>query len=880
MNTPSRTVIIAGFSAIAVLVLGVMLLWLRAARINADRLDRIVDEQKEQRLIFTMRDAAHKRSLSLFHMATLDDPFERDDEYLRFKQYATDFILARDELLEKHLQTGERPVWEKVRPIIARGSAAQNLTAEHILDGRTADAYRMLHNEVIPIQQAVMTPLTEMLEIAQDTVQTELSDAASDNRTAYILVTVLGGGALIMVISIGVFVLKRTESAEAALLEQSQRLRSLYETTSLPGLTLEDQVNTILRRGCEFLGVEMARVCRIDRSAQTNTFLYTWSVPGLPLNPGTVVPLHKSFCSIAIGMKEPLALSHAGRSAYKDHECYDFTGLETYVAAPVFLKGELYGTVNFAARAPRPQPFNERDLDLVKLIASWIGVTLERVAAQSELSVAKEAAESASRAKSSFVANMSHEIRTPLTAIVGYAESLGDPALGAAERDNAVKTVVRSSRHLAQVINDILDLSKIEAGQLQVERLAMSPFDVLAEVESVIAMQARDKGLGFHLNYRFPLPARISSDPVRLKQILLNLCANAVKFTERGAVDVDVTADAARRVLRIAVRDTGIGMTGDEMQRLFKPFSQTDVSTTRRFGGTGLGLWISQQLATQLGGAITCRSEKGRGSEFEFEVDIGGGDIEWVDHAGTTPPVARERAEAPRLSGHVLLAEDSPDVQGLIGMYVRRTGAELTVVDNGKQAVERALQRDYDLVLMDMQMPEMDGLAATRMLRRVGYARPIVALTANALREDRERCLDAGADDYLSKPVSLSRFYQVLAAFVPARTERTPAAPAQDLSQDPEYLHLVRRFLDGLPAQLQEITRAAQTRDWAQLQGAVHKLKGMGGGFGFPELSSSAATLNDELRRQTYDRVAERVAELARLIHAACTAASPQSAAG
>jgi CheY-like chemotaxis protein len=236
---------------------------------------------------------------------------------------------------------------------------------------------------------------------------------------------------------------------------------------------------------------------------------------------------------------------------------------------------------------------------------------------------------------------------------------------------------------------------------------------------------------------------------------------------------------------------------------------------------------------------------------------------------------------APALSGSVLLAEDSPDVQGLIGMYIRRTGAELTIVDNGKQAVERALQRDYDLVLMDMQMPEMDGLAATRMLRRVGYGRPIVALTANALRQDRERCIDAGADDYLSKPVNLSRFYQILAAFVPARTAKTPVqtSPAEDLGQDPEYLQLVRRFLDGLPAQLEEIARAAETRDWAQLQSAVHKLKGMGGGFGFPELSASAAVLNDELRKQVYDHVGDRVAELTRLIRAACAGtASPRAA--
>jgi signal transduction histidine kinase/DNA-binding response OmpR family regulator len=726
-----------------------------------------------------------------------------------------------------------------------------------------------------------MDELTQMLDLARGIVHNEISSASSDNRTTYLLVAILGGGALLIVSVIAVFVMSRTSQAEHAILEQSLRLRALYETTSLHGLNLDDQINSMLQRGCGLLGMEFAKVCSVDLNKQTVNVRYAYGSFGSDVEPGTVLPLADTFCSLTASSEQPMAISHAAQSPYATQRCYLASHLESYIAAPVRMAGEVYGTVNFSSRVPRMQQLDSSDVDLVNLIASWIGVTLERVEAQRELNIAKEVAEGASRAKSAFVANMSHEIRTPLTAIVGFSAVLLDADQSPEERQKSAKTIARASRHLAQVINDILDLSKIEAGQLQVERIAMDPCEVMAEIEAVIGTRARDKGLVFDINYHYPLPEKIHSDPVRVKQVLLNLCGNAVKFTERGRVAIDVHAQPAEHRMKLVITDTGVGMSNDEMQNLFQPFAQADVSTTRRFGGTGLGLCISRQLAEKLDGTIECSSEKGVGSRFEFSFSIGAVEPVWVTSYPTSSDAGPQAPRVPQLHGTVLLAEDSPDIQGLISMYVRRTGARVHVVDNGQQAVEHLMQYDYSLVLMDVQMPVLDGLSAVRRLRQLGNTTPIVSLTANALREDREHCLAAGANDYLTKPVDLVKFYATLSQFVPAAPTdaRVELAAVDDgLEDDPEFQLLVQKFLEGLPAMRAEIEHAAAILDWAALQSVVHKLKGMGGGFGFAKLSSLSAALITALRANTYDDVPKQVADLCRCIGEAVSSAPVEAA--
>lgn len=396
------------------------------------------------------------------------------------------------------------------------------------------------------------------------------------------------------------------------------------------------------------------------------------------------------------------------------------------------------------------------------------GAVQERTAALAEkatqLDQSRVAAEQASRAKSEFLANMSHEIRTPMTAILGYADLILDRTQSVEQRAESVQTIRRNGEHLMSIINDILDLSKIEAGRMGVERAMVSPVSVVEEVRSLMQVRAASKGLELRVEYEWPLPACVNTDALRLRQILVNLVGNGLKFTERGGVTVRVRYDGDEGAMRFEVVDSGIGMTGEEIGRLFQPFVQADCSTTRRFGGTGLGLTISKRLAAMLDGDISVDSTPNRGSVFTLLLRTGPHKIEDLI-AG--PPVGAQGAGARggvtegALAGvRVLVAEDGPDNQRLIAYHLRRAGAEVRTVDNGMLASEAAMsegcgpgRETFDVVLMDMQMPELDGYGATALLRQRGYQGPILALTAHAMSGDREKCLAVGCDDYLTKPI-------------------------------------------------------------------------------------------------------------------------------
>ena len=389
----------------------------------------------------------------------------------------------------------------------------------------------------------------------------------------------------------------------------------------------------------------------------------------------------------------------------------------------------------------------------------------ERARIEAQLRVAKEGAEAATLAKSEFLANVSHEIRTPMTAILGFSEDLLDPDLSASEGLNTVHTIRRNGEHLLQIINDVLDISKIEAGKLEIEGTQCSPVQVVADVRSLMQGRADAKGLAFGTEYVGPIPETIQSDPTRLKQILVNLVGNAIKFTETGGIRIAVRCvdpDSDRPMMQFDVIDSGIGLTPVQAAKLFQAFAQADTSTTRKFGGTGLGLTISKRLAEMLGGGITVDSRPGEGSTFRVTISTGPLDlVGMVDRPSEVLVDAdRTMADSPsepgKLDCHVLLAEDGPDNQRLITRVLEKAGAEVTVKENGKLAAEAALAEGspFDVILMDMQMPVMDGYEATGLLRLRGYDRPIIALTAHAMASDREKCIAAGCDDYVAKPIN------------------------------------------------------------------------------------------------------------------------------
>lgn len=388
--------------------------------------------------------------------------------------------------------------------------------------------------------------------------------------------------------------------------------------------------------------------------------------------------------------------------------------------------------------------------------------------------------------KSEFLANMSHEIRTPMTAVLGYADLLlseGDISKAPSHRIQAIESIIRNGQHLLRIINDILDLSKIEAGKLEIERLSCSPVEVISDVGQLMRLNAEAKGLFLTVEQDGPIPAETRTDPTRLRQILVNLIGNAIKFTESGGVRLVVrTADQdGYGKLEMAVSDSGIGLSRDSLTNIFAPFAQADSSTTRQYGGTGLGLAVSKRLAELLGGGIAVTSQSGEGSCFTLWIPIEPtGQLRMVD-APSAVQSMEGSCQGSATSGdttldcRVLLVEDGRDNQRLISFLLEKAGAEVEIAENGQVAIERVdLAEDscapFDLVLMDMQMPLLDGYEATRRLRAEGRQIPIIALTANAMATDRQKCLEAGCSDYLSKPVDRRVLIQTIANHLPCRS--------------------------------------------------------------------------------------------------------------
>lgn len=507
------------------------------------------------------------------------------------------------------------------------------------------------------------------------------------------------------------------------------------------------------------------------------------------------------------------------------------------------------------------------------LMATFDDITL--------LQEAREAAQQASESKSAFLANMSHEIRTPLNAVLGFTDVLrrglvtdGDESL------EHLNMIHRSGKHLLELINDILDLSKIEAGKMEVESIDTSIDRIIFDTVDVLTARAQENDLKLEVRFDTAIPRVIQSDPTRLRQIITNLIGNAIKFTSNGTVTIAtrLSEDDSPNLL-IDVIDTGIGMTAEQQSKIFESFSQADETTTRKFGGTGLGLAISRRLADALGGELSVSSEPDVGSTFTVRVPVSVAELGHMnspedilaEHHATEQQMARDIVSL--LAKPVLVVDDGEANRRLIELVLGRAGAIVTVVENGLEAIKALSAHDFDLIYMDMQMPVLDGYSATQQIRSVGLKTPIIALTGNAMKGDREKCLDAGCDDFLTKPVDIDLLLELSVKYIGtpekgndeviAATEIAPSpvtppnasridAPAGSPSQpihptlsmdDDELREIVVDFVQRLDSRLDGMKEMLADADFESIGSEAHWLKGAGGTVGFPMLTDPAIAL-------------------------------------
>lgn len=672
---------------------------------------------------------------------------------------------------------------------------------------------------------------------------------------------------------------------------QSARLNTLNEITRqivesfLQDHDLSHSINMILARVGEFLDVSRSYLFRYRQYRQRLSNTHEWCASGVTPRAHSLRELQGGsfpWLTGMLGRNEAVVLDDVVAQAHPEvQDLLVAQQVRALLVLPVIINDQLEAFIGFAD-IRRTRHWRSEEVALLRTMVESLSRAIERRISERErahaavqIRNALKRAESANELKSAFLASMSHELRTPMTAIMGFAHLLRRVAGSAQDRNAWADSIVRNADHLLALLNDLLDLSKIEAGQLTVVAEPCDPAQIVADVVNQLRPLAAEKTLPIELVIE-AAPTITTTDSLRLRQIAFNLISNAIRYTDSGAVRVHVCNRISHRAeaITITVSDTGIGIPADKHELLFLPFSQVHPNAPLRGGGVGLGLNISRRLAELLGGSLTFTSASGVGSQFVVTLPV------IVPRTSELPKPRPEAGRAPLaarglLSGaSILVVEDSPDNRQLLTYLLLEAGARVTNAEDGRQACDLCLQNGrtdspFDVILMDMQMPVMDGYSATERLRRSGVSTPILALTAFAMADDRDRCLRAGCDDYLSKPIDEAALLQKLAAHCnpdpgtgakpvgppPHHAELAPEAPTPGTTASPvvgvrpHWLEaLISDFKGTLPAVQAQLVHAIESRNFQAAAQIAHRLRGVAANFRLLDLATAAGAFEDEYR--------------------------------
>ena len=721
-----------GFLVALLLLLAVIALGVSQMKdINAELEQVVTSNNVKTRLASHMRDALRDRAILMHNIVVSIDPWEKDQLFMQFLDYGERYTKDRNQLSQMVRSLDERKLLDELDAITRDNQPIMLTVIDAALDDNNYGALTELQQHAIPLQYRLVDALDRMTALQRHDSESALKKTYTAYQSTRDLMLILGVVATLLGLAVAAVVSRRTLWQARLLQNEKLKYQTLFETNSDAVVILDDQGFT----DCNPATLSMFGMDNVEQFLRT-------PIPQL----GT-----------AMQANGVLAIDHAmraiGEARASGHADMDWRARRA--------DGSVFET-EIALHAMQ--------LEGRPVIQAIMRDVSERRAAEAAKEAAREAALQMARAKSQFVANVSHEIRTPMHGILGMAGLLLKTPLDGQQRDY-IATLKSSAESLLTIINDILDFSKIEAGKLVIERVAFSPADIAKSVVALFQARALEKGISLKLVLPDTPPAALLGDPTRIRQILLNLVDNAIKFTHLGEVELRLDFEPVRDEIgcRFSVRDTGIGMLPETQARLFQAFSQADSSTTRRYGGTGLGLAVSSQLAELMGGRIVVDSTSGAGSRFTLMLLL----------SPTTLPLVELTTQAsPHLHGRVLMVEDHPVNQKVLAHQLNEMGLEYALATNGSQALAQLDQTPFDLILMDWQMPEMDGLEATRRIRALpGQAGrvPIIALTANASSGFRETCLAAGANDYLSKPYTEASLAALLSQWLqPAGVEKRP----------------------------------------------------------------------------------------------------------